>query len=351
MAKQAGVDNAAEATVPKSAQDAFGAILEAENPTEEETQNQDTQEEEEAEEETSGSDEEENPDESDDEEEEEEAGEEEETEETTAEKLDIEKLDLDQALIYKEQELTLREVLDGGLRQSDYSRKTAELADQRKAFIEHETAVKQERAEYAKRLEKLDAAIEAVLPVEPTKEEWDKLRRENPTEYAARKADMADAKEKLQAIRAEKERVADQETADQATKYNEYLAHEHTELLSKLPEWKDNVVATKEQAELVQEAKNRGFTDDELALVDNHRIILLLRDAMMYRQLQGQKPLVRKKAKGSPVVKPGTTKRPKTKKGKTQSAREHLKKVGSIPAAADVFLAGLEEEDRVAAKR
>ena len=339
MAKQAGGDSAAEATVPQSAQEAFGAILEAENPTEEETQSQDTQEEEEVEEETSEGDEEETSEESEEEEETEE-----EEEETTAEKLDIEKLDLDQSLIYKEQELTLREVLDGGLRQSDYSRKTAELAEQRKAFEEHETAVKQERAEYVTRLEKLDTAIEAALPAEPTKEEWDKLRRENPSEYAARIADKADAKEKLQAIRAEKERVADEQTADQAEKYNEYLAHEHTELLSKLPEWKDNVVATKEQAELVQEAKSRGFTDDELALVDNHRIILLLRDAMMYRQLQGNKPLVRKKAKGSPVVKPGATKRPKTKKGKTQSAREHLKETGSLHAAADVFLAGLEEE-------
>ena len=339
MAKQAGGDTATGATVPKSAREAFAVILEAENPTEDETQNQDAEEEEkeEVEEETSEGDEEETSEESDEEEAEE-------KEEEEAEKLDIEKLDLDQPLVYKEQDLTLREVLDGGLRQSDYSRKTAELAERRKTFEEHETAVKQERAEYARKMEVLDTAIEAALPAEPTNEEWDKLRRENPTEYAARKADKADAKEKLQSIRAERERVADKETADQAEKYNEYLAHEHTELLKAVPEWKDNVIATKEQAELVQEAKTRGFTDDELALVDNHRIILLLRDAMRYQQLQGKKPLVRKKAKGSPVVKPGATKRPKTKKGKTQSAREHLKKTGSLHAAADVFLAGLEDE-------
>ena len=117
-------------------------------------------------------------------------------------------------------------------------------------------------------------------------------------------------------------------------------------MLKAVPEWKDEVAATKEQAELVQEAKSRGLTDDELALVDNHRIILLLRDAMRYQQLQGKKPLVRKKAKGSPVVKPGATKRPKAKRTKTQSARERLKATGSVRDAANVFLAGLEEEDK-----
>lgn len=347
MAKQAGSDNAAEATVPKSAQDAFAAILEAEEqPAKESPQNQDALEaeeevvEEEVEEETSEGDEEENP-----EEESEEEDTEEEEEKETVDKIDIENIDIDQPLVYKDQELTLREALDGGLRQSDYSRKTAELAERRKGFEEHEQAVRQARAEYATKLEKLEAAIEAVqLPKELSKEEWDKLRRDNPSEYAARKADVADTKEKLQAVRAEREREQEKEQADLAEKYQEYLANERTELLGKLPEWKDEAVATKEQAELVAEAKSRGFSDDELALVDNHRIILLLRDAMKYRQLQGKKPLVRKKAKGAPVLKPGASKRPKAKVGKAQSARERLKKTGSVRDAAGFFLAGLEEE-------
>lgn len=351
MAKQAGSDNAAEATVPKSAQDAFAAILEAEEePTKESPQNQSASEvedevveEEEVEEETSESDEEDSPE----EELEEEDETKEEEEEETVDKIDIENLDIDQTLVYKDAELTLREALDGGLRQSDYSRKTAELAERRKAFEEHEQAVTQARAEYTTKLEKLEAAIEAVqLPKELSKEEWDKLRRENPSEYAARKADVADTKEKLQAIAAEKERETEKGQAEIAEKYQEYLANERTELLKALPEWKNDATATKEQAALVQEAKGRGFSDDELALVDNHRIILLLRDAMLYRQLQGKKPLVRKKAKGAPVLKPGAAKRPKAKVGKAQSARKRLKETGSVHAAAEFFLAGFEEGDK-----
>lgn len=350
MAKQRGGDNT-EVTVPQSAQEAFAAILEAEEqpPVKDSPQNQEAEEDEEevVEETSEESDEEENPEES--EEEEDEEGEEEE-EGSASDKFDIENLDLDEEIVYKERELTLREALDDGLRQSDYSRKTADLAEQRKAFTDEQQAVAQERAEYVERLEQLKTVIEAQSPAELTQAEWDKLRRENPTEYAARKADAADAKERIEKINAEQQRTAEKDQKDAASQYQEYLKTQRTELLKRLPEWADEKVMTKEQEEMVVEAKSRGFTDDELALVDNHRIILLLRDATKYQQLQGKKPLVRKKAKRARVAAPGGAKRPK-RKSKTPSARAALKETGRIQDAAGVFLAGLEEEDAALKKR
>jgi hypothetical protein len=100
-----------------------------------------------------------------------------------------------------------------------------------------------------------------------------------------------------------------------------------------------------ESKEMVGVAKSLGFTDEELAVVTDHRVVKLLRLASQQLKKDGLKPIVQKRTKRAPVVsKPGAKKRQPTKKGKNQKLRENLRKTGSVHDAAAIFLDGLEAE-------
>lgn len=95
--------------------------------------------------------------------------------------------------------------------------------------------------------------------------------------------------------------------ASQAQAARQVFASEQAALLSKLPEWRDSEVATKEQKSIAtQLATSYGFNEAEIAGLVDHRMLLVARDAMKWRELQASKPAVQKQVRQAPpVVKPG----------------------------------------------
>jgi len=243
----------------------------------------------------------------------------------------------------EKKEVPATEVAAGYQRQEDYSRKTAALAEERKAFHAERESVQQERARYAQLLEKLEARLKDEGPQERSQEEWQKLRQDDPAEYAAQRADWLAHREKLDRVASEKVEAQRKLNEEQGKKLQEYVESERQKLFDAVPEWKDQAKFAEDTRSLATYAVQSGFTPEELDAVVDHRAVVLLRKAMLYDQLQGKKTVVRKKAKSAPTIKPGTTKRSKPSKSKnTQRAREQLRETGSVRDAADAFLTMLE---------
>ena len=80
----------------------------------------------------------------------------------------------------EEVEVTLDELARGYSRQSDYSRKTQQLAEERKAFQAEAEAIRQERAQYATLLGALQKQLEAAVQVDQPPD-FDRLYEEDPT--------------------------------------------------------------------------------------------------------------------------------------------------------------------------
>ena len=242
-----------------------------------------------------------------------------------------------------EQEVSSDDLVKGYMMQEDYSRKTAALAQERDAFSETSQAVQKEREQYSTLLTELEQAIKTAVPKEP---DWAALKIDNPTEYAQQREVWRDRNDTLAKIAQEKETVAQKHAEDFQVVLQKRVAEERDKLIEAVPEWKDAKVLTTGQVELSAYAIQVGFTTEELNEVVDHRAIVLLRKAMLYDQLQGTKPIVQKKAKKAPVIKPGAPKRtPSKKKGKQiQRAREQLKKSGTQDDAANAFYAHLMEE-------
>ena len=85
---------------------------------------------------------------------------------------------------------------------------------------------------------------------------------------------------------------------------------------------------------------NYGFNDQEISQVYDHRIIMLVNDAMKYRNMQNSKPNLAKK-----ISKPGKVFSSGVKKDKAElnftkrkEKLSRLKKSGNIKDATSIFL-------------
>jgi hypothetical protein len=203
----------------------------------------------------------------------------------------------------------LDELKAGYSRQEDYSRKARALADERRAFESESQNVQQDRDRYQQGLKQLTDALQSIQG-EP---DWDQLHKELPAdEFLKRKADWEVSQsnlERLQRHQQEEARAADEARQQQ---YQKYLRAEQDKLKAAIPEWEDTAKAKAEGEQLVAVAKHYGFSEQEVRAVVDHRAILLLRDAMKYRELHREpSPQARAKVSTIRTAKPGTPDRPR----------------------------------------
>jgi len=225
-----------------------------------------------------------------------------------------------------------------GLRQADYTRKTQAVAELRKETEAEKAKVSEARQTYAEKITQLESFLSQNVP---STEGLDALRQTDPAEYAARVADLNRQQQQLAAVQVERQRVQAEQAEEAAKQHSQYLAAERDRLLEVVPEWKAD--PTKAQAELQAlraAGAEYGFSDAELDQVADHRAILLLRDAMRYRQGQKATAQVKPKIAKAPVLKPGTTGRVTAKPvaKQRQSDFERLKKTGHINDATRLLM-------------
>lgn len=235
----------------------------------------------------------------------------------------------------EEVEVTLDELLKGYSRTQDYTRKTQDLATQRKKAEAEEQAVRAERQKYSQVLTQLESIVTQSAGPEP---DWEKLANENPEEFQRQWAVHQLKEKRLATIREEQTKVQEAEAASQRKAFGEYLAQQRELLQEKLPEWQKPEVAKKEKAELVAYAKDQGFSDEDLAQIVDHRALIVLRKAMLYDKAQKNRPNVQKKIETVMATKPGVPGKstPRQVSEMTRS-KQRLAKTGRVEDAAAVI--------------
>ena len=236
----------------------------------------------------------------------------------------------------EEKEVTFDELVSGYQLGSDYTKKTQELAENRKVVEAEAKAIieaQQVRDTYAQRLQ----AVEQLLTMNDSPEDIASMKENDPIGYAVKVAEMTEKKEQLQAVRAEQQRIAQQQQADRAQAMQRQIAQESAKLAEVLPEFSDKAKGEQIRNEIRNYGKTVGFTDQELSQVYDSRHVLVLHKAAMYDKLQKSKPGVQKKVANAPkMVKSGT----KVKQGNNDVQRrqkQQLKGSGKVRDAAKLF--------------
>jgi hypothetical protein len=235
----------------------------------------------------------------------------------------------------EEIQVTLEELQKGYSRTQDYTRKTQKLAEVRKQTEAEVEAVRTERQQYSQLLDALRNQVEQSAPAEP---DWNRLRNEDPIEFAAQWAEHQQRQQRLAAIQQEQARLAEIQNYERAQQLAAVVNEERKVLESVIPEWRDPEVAKREKGELVEFGKRLGFKTEELANITDHRAVVALRKAYLYDKLMSRKGDVKPKPKANaaPVLKPGAAQTSK-KTSDLVKAKQRLAKTGRVQDAASAF--------------
>tara|TARA_R100000995_G_scaffold34655_2_gene15674 strand:- start:13504 stop:14502 length:999 start_codon:yes stop_codon:yes gene_type:complete len=199
-------------------------------------------------------------------------------------------------------QVTLDELKNGYSRQSDYSKKTQALADERRGLDTERDkvtteleAVKKERDDYAVKLKSF---------IKSDKQEdidWDKVYEQDPIEYVRLKAEADRKKEIRQQAETELKSIQQKQDEEQKKKYADYVTTQSNMLSEKVPEFADPVKKGKIQANVKNYLNEIGFSDQELSMLTDHRTVMVAIEGMKYSQLKKAK-LGDKKVKNIPRV-------------------------------------------------
>ena len=237
------------------------------------------------------------------------ASEEEEAEEATEETDDGEEEDPLYAVTVngEEHEVTFDELLRGYSRQSDYTRKTQELSNDRKQMEELQkqynsevSTIQAERQQYMESLNQIIANSSAGLD-KFANVDWQSLKDTDPIEYVTKKEEFREAQEKVQSMQQEQYNAQHRHAEESKQLRSQILREEHGKLSAALPDWGKPEKQKKMASEIRDYASSQGFSAEEINSLVDHRSLLVLLKASKYDAMQTA-DVKSKKIKNKPRV-------------------------------------------------
>lgn len=230
--------------------------------------------------------------------------------------------------------ITVGELKRNNLFQRDYTKKTVELAEQKKEVEQKAASVSQLEQSLAEMQEVLLGYYQARAPKQPDPRDYE----HDPLGYQSALAEYNEYVTEWNAVYQQREEGVKKQQEQQQQQARERVLQEYNALLSKLPK---NLQNEKEldqffAREIAGASEHYGFTREEIssAMVQDHRMILALRDANAYRRLKKKAPDVQKKMSAKPkLVKSSKRPDPKTQQRRAKSAKSaELRRTGDFDA-------------------
>ena len=237
----------------------------------------------------------------------------------------------------EEKEVTLDELKKSYQLGSDYTKKTQEIAEQRKVIDQEAKAIieaRQVRDDYSQRLQ---AVEQFLVGSNDSQEDLAGMKENDPIGYAVKVAEMTEKKEQLQQVHAEQQRIAQEQNSDRSAQMQKYVAAEAEKLAQSLPEFSDKVKGEQTRNEIRNYGKKLGFTDEELSQVYDSRHVLVLHKAAQYDKLMAGKAGVKKKVANAPKTIKGGAKVNQTVTDRTKKQQQRLLRTGDARDAAALF--------------
>ena len=239
------------------------------------------------------------------------------------------------------EEITVEELKAANLRQRDYTRKTQELAEQRKALEAQYSEIERERAQYAQML----PALQQRLEQKEQEPDWDTLYDTDPTMAAKAERQWRKQQEERQAqiaaVQAEQQRVQALQQQKVQQMQEQYVTQQREMLPEVIPEWRDSKVAAQEATQIRDFLLGEGFTEQDISGLTNATLVKLARKAMLYDRGETRVTAAKAKPKKAraKTLKSGTKASQPRPKSDAQKAIQNAKKSGRVQDAAQAIKA------------
>lgn len=225
--------------------------------------------------------------------------------------------------------ISVGELARNNLYQKDYTRKTMEIAESRKAF----EAEQSKSRELAQALEAQRDFLLAVAPKLLPQPPDQSLMQSDPLGYMQAKEHYETQLKLINQVyyqsQADKQRAGEETQAQRAQRQQE----EANKLLTAIPEFKDR----RRYDSFMAEAGNLmvdayGYSAEELApLLEDHRVYKVLQDLVLLSKARSKAPKVKAELQQKPMLKAGVRQDTRAKNTRDLQARtEQLRKSGSL---------------------
>ena len=206
---------------------------------------------------------------------------------------------------------------------ADYTRKTQEVAEQRKSIATRSEAIQQQEqmlsANFSKAVE-YKALQDQMAQFEQI--DWQALVDQDPAQATKLNLAYQGLQRKAGAMYRELQQAEAQRQQHLSQHQQSLVEAGQRELAKRIPKWSGEVAKG-----VSETALSYGFTQEELSKILDPRIVHAMHDAMQWRKLQAQKPVAMQKVAQAPkVLKPGAV----AARPANQAALDRLKKHGRI---------------------
>jgi len=243
----------------------------------------------------------------------------------------------------EEIEVSLDELQKGYSRQSDYTRKTQQLAQQRKEAeaLQQDYAQRvQQLNQFAQQIQQQPDIPEPAWTSDP--QAWERLRHEDPVQFVLEKDAARDRQLARQQRAQQMQYLQSEQQQLQQQQFAQHLDTQRQQLNELIPAWSDKETAKAEKAELRKWASDAyGLTEQDLSQAYDARLVKILYDAWTANKTTSQ-------AKESLKRSPESTVRTAPKQGRNfvptdqnasrlKKSMQSLKKSGKTKDAVAVF--------------
>jgi hypothetical protein len=234
----------------------------------------------------------------------------------------------------KNVEVTLEELQKGYSREADYTRKTQQVSEERRAFQAEADLVRTERQQYSQLLGSLKAQLQQNAAPQ---QDMDRLYHEDPIEWVKQRELVRDAEKVHAAINSEQQRLSTIQAQEQYQSMQAHLAQQQDALLKAIPEWGNPDKTKAEKTLLIEWGQKLGFSSDELKNIFDHRAVVALRKAALYDQMMTKRGNIRPAVNNGPKpAKPGAAGRMDNTTDSRRS-QQRLAKTGRVNDAASAI--------------
>ena len=225
--------------------------------------------------------------------------------------------------------VTLDELKRGYSGQQYVQKGMQEVAEQRKKFESLNAQIAEDRQALAQLLQSAQQG-ELSPPKEPDSGMFDA----DPIGYMEAKLKYDEQVKEYQGKAAKLQEQMQKAQQAQQQAMQEQAQVEAQKLMEVVPELREPEKAQAFKERLVKVAQDAyGYTPEEIGMVNNHRDFLVLRDAMLYREMQAGKKAVKGKAKKPKAPIKAGAKKVNSKARQIEKQRQKLKQSGSIEDA------------------
>ncbi|ASP88171.1 hypothetical protein CDO26_27880 (plasmid) [Sinorhizobium meliloti] len=225
-------------------------------------------------------------------------------------------------------QVPLSEIRASYLRQADYTRKTQELAEQRKAYQLQQVDINEAKLAALQGIEQAKVELRAMFAQNP-EPNWEELLREDPHSFMLAQYEWQKREAAVKALYEQEMSLRQQTEAYEKEQHQLTLQESQKQFLQKYPEMRDRAKSAEVLGEITGLLIDNGFSKEEIQGVSDWRIVGLLYE--LNKAIKSQKAVSEIVPQLEKTKPPISVKQPSSKgNGQANSAKTQFNKTRSV---------------------